>query len=410
MPASLQLNQLENQWLFKLVEKQFDLQIVDSYSCQKLSNELLINHKTSISYNTIRRIFGIITPKFQSSLYTLNSLVSVLGFTNFRHFQSYIEKYKTDALNEVLIRYKATKSINSNLLFESIQHFNLQSWEEAFQLKLIIDLCITTNHYDLLSKIIQLPLDIKDQEVHHKLYVAYQDIYLNALAGNQVLIDFVSAELPNSIYLQSIILQTYIDETNLTGFYGDWLIAVKASPLSDFAFFKNVMLCQRAYQQNEIQSAQKFLNLALKEINNKVSAHPILMARVAAWEIILNLNERNYLTYFERLNNDFEQINFNLFFYRLLYVFNQDISKINLITKIKDQNAFKKLSVFEKQIINKYNLMLALYFDKTSDNNNALKHINQVDPRRFDVNDGQWFNEKYKWLKSKNITKWAEYS
>jgi hypothetical protein len=410
MPASVQLNQLESQWLFNLVEKQFDLQIVDSYSCKKLSDELLLNHKTSISYNTIRRIFGIITPKFQSSLYTLNSLVSVLGFTNFRQFQSYIEKYKTDALNEVLIRYKATKSINSNLLFESIQHFNLQSWEEAFQLKLIIDLCITTNHYDLLSKIIQLPLDIKDQEVHHKLYVAYQDIYLNALAGNQVLIDFVSAELPNSIYLQSIILQTYIDETNLTGFYGDWLIAVKASPLSDFAFFKNVMLCQRAYQQNEIQSAQKFLNLALKEINNKVSAHPILMARVAAWEIILNLNERNYLTYFERLNNDFEQINFNLFFYRLLYVFNQDISKINLITKIKDQNAFKKLSVFEKQIINKYNLMLALYFDKTSDNNNALKHINQVDPRRFDVNDGQWFNEKYKWLKSKNITKWAEYS
>lgn len=410
MPASLQLNQLENQWLFKLVEKQFDLQIVDSYSCQKLSNELLINHKTSISYNTIRRIFGIITPKFQSSLYTLNSLVSVLGFTNFRQFQSYIEKYKTDALNEVLIRYKATKSINSSLLFESIQHFNLQSWEEAFQLKLIIDLCIATNHYDLLSKIIQLPLDIKDQEVHHKLYVAYQDIYLNALAGNQVLIDFVAAELPNSIYLQSIILQTYIDETNLTGFYGDWLIAVKTSPLSDFALFKNVMLCQRAYQQNEIQSAQKFLNLVLKEINNKVSAHPILMARVAAWEIILNLNERNYLTYFERLNNDFEQINFNLFFYRLLYVFNQDISKINLITKIKDQNAFKKLSVFEKQIINKYNLMLALYFDKTSDNNNAIKHIKQVDPRRFDVNDGQWFNEKYKWLKSKNITKWVEYS
>jgi hypothetical protein len=393
-----------------LVEKQFDLQIVDSYSCKKLSDELLLNHKTSISYNTLRRIFGIISPKFQSSLYTLNSLVSVLGFTNFRQFQSYIEKYKTDALNEVLIRYKATKSINSNLLFESIQHFNLQSWEEAFQLKLIIDLCIATKHYDLLSKIIQLPLDFKDQEVHHKLYVAYQDIYLNALAGNQVLIDFVAAELPNSIYLQSTILQTYIDEANLVGFYGDWLIAVKTSELLDFILFKNVMLCQKAYLQNQVDIAEKHLSLASKEIKNKPTAHPILMARIAAWEIILNQKNKNYLTYFAAFSNEFDQINFNLFFYRLLYISNQDISKINLITRTRETQTFSRLSVFEKQIVNKHNLMLALYFDKLGEHSNVVKHMKQVDPRRFDVNDGQWFNEKYEWLKSKNITKWAEYS
>ena len=410
MPASVQLNQLESQWLFNLVEKQFDLQIVDSYSCKKLSDELLLNHKTSISYNTLRRIFGIISPKFQSSLYTLNSLVSVLGFTNFRQFQSYIEKYKTDALNEVLIRYKATKSINSNLLFESIQHFNLQSWEEAFQLKLIIDLCIATKHYDLLSKIIQLPLDFKDQEVHHKLYVAYQDIYLNALAGNQVLIDFVAAELPNSIYLQSTILQTYIDEANLVGFYGDWLIAVKTSELLDFILFKNVMLCQKAYLQNQVDIAEKHLSLASKEIKNKPTAHPILMARIAAWEIILNQKNKNYLTYFAAFSNEFDQINFNLFFYRLLYISNQDISKINLITRTRETQTFSRLSVFEKQIVNKHNLMLALYFDKLGEHSNVVKHMKQVDPRRFDVNDGQWFNEKYEWLKSKNITKWAEYS
>jgi hypothetical protein len=410
MPASVQLNQLESQWLFNLVEKQFDLQIVDSYSCKKLSDELLLNHKTSISYNTIRRIFGIISPKFQSSLYTLNSLVSVLGFTNFRQFQNYIEKYKTDALNEVLIRYKATKSINSNLLFESIQHFNLQSWEEAFQLKLIIDLCITTNHYDLLSKIIQLPLDIKDQEVHHKLYVAYQDIYLNALVGNQVLIDFVAAELPNSIYLQSTILQTYIDEASLVGFYGDWLLAVKTSELLDFILFKNVMLCQKAYLENQVDIAEKHLSLASKEIKSKPTAHPILMARVAAWEIILNQKNKNYLTYFAEFSNEFDQINFNLFFYRLLYIFNQDISKINLIIRTRETQTFSRLSVFEKQIINKHNLMLALYFDKLGEHSNVVKHMKQVDPRRFDVNDGQWFNEKYEWLKSKNITKWAEYS
>ena len=410
MPASVQLTKLENQWLFNLIEKQFDLQVIDSYSCQKLSDILLLSHKTSISYNTLRRIFGVISPKFQTSLYTLNSLVNVLGFENFKTFQQYIEKYKTDALNEVLIRYKATKTLNTNLLFDSIKYFSLKSWEEAFQLKLIIDLCIETKHYELLSKIISLPLDIEDEEVYHKLYVAYQGIYLSALERNQSLINFITTELPSSIFLQRIILQTYIDETNLTGFYGDWLIAVKASPLADFTLFKNVMLCQRAYLKNEMTSALQHLNIALKEIKDMTTIHPILMARVAAWEIILNLKDRNYLTYFKKINTDFEQINFNLFFYRLLYIFNQDISIINLITHIKDQHTFKKLSVFEKQIVNKYYLMLALYFDQTNDINNTIKQMKQVDPRRFDVNDGQWFNEKYKWLKSKNITEWAEYS
>lgn len=410
MPASVQLTPLEHQWLFKLVEKQFELQIVDSYSCQKLSDILLLNHKTSISYNTLRRIFGIITPKFQTSLYTLNSLVGVLGFTNFKQFQSYIEKYKTDALNEVLIRYKATASINSSLLYESIQHFNLQSWEEAFQLKLIIDLCINTNHYDLLSKIIQLPLDINDQEIHHKLYVAYQGIYLSALAGNQVLIDFVTAELQSSIYLQSIILQTYIDEANLTGFYGDWLLAVKSSKLLDFTLFKNVMRCQKAYLQNQIEIAEKHLHLACKEIKKNADVHPILMARVAAWEVILNQKNKNYLAYFAVFNNAFDQINFNLFFYRLLYIFNQDISTIDLMTQTKETQNFSRLSVFEKQIINKYNLMLALYFDQLGEHGDAIKYIKLVDPRRFDVNDGQWFNEKYEEVKVKYNTIWADFS
>jgi hypothetical protein len=409
MPASVQLTPLEHQWLSKLVEKQFNFQIVDSYSCQKLSDELLIQHKTSISYNTIRRIFGVITPKFQSSLYTLNSLVIVLGFANFREFQSYIEKYKTDALNEVLIRYKATKSLNSSLLFESIQHFNLQSWEEAFQLKLIIDLCIATNHYDLLAKIIHLPFDIKNQEIHHKLYVAYQGIYLSAFEGNSKLIDFIGEKINDSAALQSIVLQTYVDEANLVGFYGDWLVAVKSSELLDFSLFKHTMLCQRAYVKKEIKTAKEHLGFALAACKKEGYAHPILMARLAAWELILKHKNQNYLSYFAALCNEFEQINFNLFFYRLLYIFNQDISKINLITCTNHIQNFTRLSVFEKQIINKHNLMLALYFDKLGEHSNAIKQLKKVDARRFDVNDGQWFNEKYEWLKVKYYDTWAEF-
>jgi hypothetical protein len=53
--------------------------------------------------------------------------------------------------------------------------------------------------------------------------------------------------------------------------------------------------------------------------------------------------------------------------------------------------------------------MLALYFDKLGEHSNSIKELKKVDPRRFDVNDGQWFNEKYEWLKVKYYDIWAEF-
>jgi DNA-binding MurR/RpiR family transcriptional regulator len=96
MPASIQLSQLEIQWILNLVEKKFNISVLDSYSCQKLS-DVLLDEKVFISYNTIRRLFGIISPKFQTSRYTLNLLLKELGFDDFVEFQTFIKKYKTES-------------------------------------------------------------------------------------------------------------------------------------------------------------------------------------------------------------------------------------------------------------------------------------------------------------------------
>lgn len=401
MPASIKLTSLEHQWLLKLIESNFNIDILDSYSCQKLSDLLLKKHKVSISYNTLRRIFGIISPRFQTSLYTLNAILKTLGFSHFRAFQEYIEKYQTDTLNEILIRYKATKVIDPDLLFDSVKHFTFHYWEESYQLKMIIELCIEIREYDLLKRIISMPADHDIKEVHHKLYVAYQGIYLHILNGDQHLKNFIQNEIQHSFNLQRILLQTYIDETNLTGFYGDFLLAVKSSKLPDFQLFKNLMLCQRSYLKNDKKGAVNFLALASKEIKKKKLVHPILRARLVAWEVILKRDSKNVWINFHLCLNDFEKINFILYFFRLLYEFNIDISSFDLISKVSPVFGFNNLSVFEKQVINKYNLISALYFDQVGATGSCLLNIQKIDPRSFDVNEGQWFQRKYEWLKQK---------
>lgn len=408
MPASVKLNPLEIQWIFKLVEKKFNLSIEDSYSCQKLSDALL-DEKIFISYNTIRRLFGIISPKFQTSRYTLNLLLEKLGFDDFAEFQTFITKHKSDSLNEVLIRYKATKKLDSSLLFESIQYFNLFSWEEAYQLKLIIDLCVETKNFELLKKIIELQFELEKPEVHHRLYVAYQGIYLNALEGNSELIDFVTRELPGSINLQKIILLTYVDEVNLSSFYGEWLIAVKTTKIPDFECFKNLLLCQRSFFLEDFESAKEFLIRGKFYLKENPNLHPVLLARISAWDLILFENHETYLSCFNGLIKNFDKFYFVLFFYRILEMGNVDIAQFTLINEVMDTQTLEKLSVFEKQVINKLNLMISLYFDKKGASTESIRFLKKVDPRRFDVNDGLWFNEKHELLENKISKTWEAY-
>jgi hypothetical protein len=74
MPASIPLTPHEKKWLIKIIQEVYGLQILDAYSCQKLSDELLSRARISISYNTIRRLFGVIKGPTQASRFTLDSL------------------------------------------------------------------------------------------------------------------------------------------------------------------------------------------------------------------------------------------------------------------------------------------------------------------------------------------------
>ncbi len=63
----------------KLIHDRFKIELADSYACQQLCSALEKEY-ISISYNTIRRLFGIIKSSPNSSRFTLNATTKSLGF------------------------------------------------------------------------------------------------------------------------------------------------------------------------------------------------------------------------------------------------------------------------------------------------------------------------------------------
>ena len=87
MPASVPISFHEKKWLVKIIQDVYGIQVIDAYSCQKLSEELERKAKISISYNTLRRLFGIIKGPTNASRFTLDSLCKGMGYTDFTAFQ-----------------------------------------------------------------------------------------------------------------------------------------------------------------------------------------------------------------------------------------------------------------------------------------------------------------------------------
>lgn len=83
-------------WLIKIIQEVYGIQVIDAYSCQKLSEELEKKGKISISYNTLRRLFGIIKGPTNASRFTLDSLSRGMGYSDFTAFQQAVNQFEKD--------------------------------------------------------------------------------------------------------------------------------------------------------------------------------------------------------------------------------------------------------------------------------------------------------------------------
>ncbi len=396
MPAFVAISDNEKKWLKKLLEEKFQLEISDSYSCKQLSECIAEQFDLKINYNTLRRFFNIVATPSQPSSFSVNVLAKSIGFIDFQDFRKYVYKFDKDILNEIIIQGFEQKQIDHRLVMELIADLKSPNWQEIYQLKNIVDLCVQIGDFVLLKKIVHLPFDPYAEEFQEKYTLCFQSIYFEAKGKNELVNSFVLQNIGSSEILQRILLQVYISEDQLSGFWGNWLEAASVDLVSDMLVFKNVLLCQKKFQENQMEEAQKHLILAKNAIKKSPqSVHPILLGRAAAWEIILHKPHSQSPLYFQEINSSFGKACYFVFYFRLLSLYNKQRIQDGVLEQINLEQFPLKLGAFDKKILSKFNLTTALYFHAISNKPMAKTCFMKIDERRLDVWENNWFYENF---------------
>ena len=381
MPASIPISVQEKKWFLKLIHEVYGIQLVDAYACQRFSEELLTRARISISYNTLRRLFGIIKGSHQASRFTLDSISKSLGYEDFAEFQQAVNQLEVDFFNDILILNRLSIQQDDQLILRIVQDFQFVTWDEVYQMKSIVDLCIEVANFRLLKSIFETKFDLHNEETTWKLYVAFQSIFIQSKQGNLAIIDFVEELMPHNEMAQRILLQLFVDEDSLTGYYGRWIQAASVDLVEDMELFKQLMQIQLANLNQQDAYAQELLNQCnALFMENKMTYHPILQGRLAAWNLMLKDDREMCYRLFEGLQSVKDQLFYIVFLYRLQEVFGRDITLIDLIEHYRFDEMRITFTFPEKQNLNVFYLLKARYWLLKNDKMQMAQVMGKFNP------------------------------
>jgi len=291
---------------------------IESYNCSKrLSEIIFIETGLDLSYNTIRRFFGIVKT-VKPSNHTLNTIAVFNGYKNYNDF-----------------------TMNFHLKNRWKQEFKLVSLMDQPDIKLLnfieLNLYSTRNFIVKLTQIIRELMLKKNYVFLLKLFSLnnmkfnnfnFDDVvYLGNCTGPLLkTLDTNSNDAHNLTLNENfidLIFTVYVDYGDLNGSYGYWLRFIQENyKRADIKQFCRGVLNLDSYLQNKNKDQFYKLNLHF-------SFHPILKSRIIAQELffrskdltlVLNnyiqmlklKNETNIEAYYEIINTAIVTRNFEV--------------------------------------------------------------------------------------------------
>lgn len=334
--------------------------------CELLSSIIAQRTGKLISYNTLRRFFGIDANRVKTRLSTLDVLSQFLSYESYQHF---IEHIPEDRIRSFNLRLAEAISVHTP---QELAHLTLSLSPIRPQfIESIIQVC---RNYLILKQIDRLlqfseiaGLDSTHFSYDEKLYI-----------GNQIGILFRTANLPKSKlnklnrshFFNENLFEIFVDYSSLKKYYGDFTFSKPQS--GSQVYFKKALRILINFVQN--RTLPEFL-----EIDPIPSEfHPILLGRWAS--LPLYFPGRIASTYFSKFDN-----HYSLGFFYEPMVASILTSNYQLHPQIKSaiKQYLKQLHVFEMYYYHVYNLFEATYEYKQGNQVAAIIHMDRVDPSQF---------------------------
>lgn len=383
MPAPIIISPNEQNWIKEYLQETYGIVVNDAFDCQNLSNLIEQKNNIKISYSTFRRLFNLVSNSNTSSRFILNQLAISVGFKNWESFKSHIQSFDVNVINQNIQLYYHNPEKYRKLLIDTILNLPIHTWIGGYQFQNIITLILEKNDFEALHEVISYKYDIEEKETYEHITIGFQAIYFQAIKGNKQLIAFIKTRISSSLVLQKCLLQAYVNETYLKTFLGDWLEEIEENTLYDLLLFKKLLLCQKAYDKNDITNALKFYKHALKyakALNFEI--HAILKARLGVWDLILNETPKKLNEYYYNLEKPYDIADYLVISSRLLWLYDKETPE-NLFKEVNVSLFTPVKNYFEKGRYNMLLLSLAIYYYKKNELADAKYYLKLVNKTIF---------------------------
>ncbi len=360
------IKQLKN-----LTEKTIGFKIKNRGDCQKLSEQIFVSIDEEISYNTLRRFFGL-DKKTKPNSKTLNILARFNGFESFADFSQLFPKQSNWYLKEVaydlLNLNESTDLVN---FIKSIEQINNDSLDVVI---LVLRELILKNEISTLKKIFDLeilnPINYKYSELLHLcnsigLLLRKQQIdYLN----------FIQTK-----YFKVTIFTIFVDYSSLNRNYGDFVYKIhKTSKDTELVLFSGLLLQLKKILNNE-PPTDSFDSL----ISTKL--HPILLSRYISIKIICTPKNK-IVEILENYKNRFIKNDSIDYIYELMIIsiLSKNFISMEWLTEnfVQEDNVPKYYQEWHYNILCMVKLFLGVYKKNNfSFINEQLRSIEKLNPR-----------------------------
>ena len=347
--------------LKKEIEKKIGKKINSRGDCELVSNIIFETLETEISYNTVRRFYGLINPT-KPNTKTLNTLSKFVGYKNYIHFlQSHSFKQKID-LTEII--YKTVSKNDSEEIIRLVKNTRNSAEDFLSMIIILIRELWHNENYSLINKIFEL------KALNFNSFSYYEVLKLGNSIG--LLIrkkPKLDLQLLNNINFLECVFLIFVDYSSLNKYYGDKLEIIKKNNIrEDITLFSTAVLEFKNFINNKV------FNPINVKATYKKQLHPILKSRLLSLELlsadskkrldILNAYHKSYLTKGNIISHYYELFTTSILL-KNIEIMHFIISRINLKVEF----------YFQKNQLNSFYLMCLFYYKLSGDKKNETKFL-----------------------------------
>ena len=362
--------------MIDLLKKELELKlgqkIENRGDAELLANAIQETIDQQISYNTIRRFFGVST-NVKPNNNTLNILARFIGFKNYIHFTQTHSFREKKNIAEII--YKAIYNQDNEEIISLIKRIKKTPEDFVSFIILLVRELIYNKKYHILNNIFKL----KEMEFNS---FSYSEVLL---IGNSTGLLLRKNPMDNYILLKNrnflqCVYSSFVDYSNINGFYGEWAkFVVRNKVNKEIIIFSDAILQLRKFlNQKKIQNDYEEL-----AYSNKL--HPILCSRLLSLSFLNSPGQKTDETLSKYIKSHSKKKQIYVDYFYELFITAIYSKNIHLMKSLINIMNVSRISTFtyQKDHLNMYYFMCLFYYQSIKNKVEIKKYLKLININFF---------------------------